>query len=151
MWLCPFPWRAGSPCTSHNVAWAEAYLHTKWHPNPSNRLATIDVSKMGAVLPLGGAGSPSKTIWPRPRTTSVPSCILIHPAVWPQRTWAENWGLCHFGGARFPYNTMWPGPRPTFTLSFILIHPTVWPQYTNVTYRQDRRDRQNRTDIGPIP
>jgi len=23
------------------VAWTEAYLHTKWHPNPSNRLATI--------------------------------------------------------------------------------------------------------------
>jgi len=25
----------------HNVAWAEAYLHTKCHLNPSNRLATI--------------------------------------------------------------------------------------------------------------
>jgi len=24
-----------------NVAWAKAYLHTKLHPNPSNRLATI--------------------------------------------------------------------------------------------------------------
>jgi len=24
--------------------------------------------------------------------TSVPSGILIHPAVWPQQTWAENWG-----------------------------------------------------------
>jgi len=24
---------------------------------------------------------------------------LIHPAVWPQQTWAENWGLCPFGGA----------------------------------------------------
>jgi len=23
------------------VAWAEAYLYTKWHPNPSNRLTTI--------------------------------------------------------------------------------------------------------------
>jgi len=30
--LCPFPWgewRAMSP--SNSVAWAEAYLHTKWH------------------------------------------------------------------------------------------------------------------------
>ena len=25
----------------YNVAWAEAYLHTKWHLDPSNRLATI--------------------------------------------------------------------------------------------------------------
>ena len=27
--------------TAHNVAWAEAYLFTKWHLDPSNRLATI--------------------------------------------------------------------------------------------------------------
>jgi len=27
--------------TQHNVAWAEAYLHTKWHLDPCNRLATI--------------------------------------------------------------------------------------------------------------
>jgi len=25
----------------HNVAWAEAYPFTKWHLDPSNRLATI--------------------------------------------------------------------------------------------------------------
>jgi len=25
----------------NNVAWAEAYLHTKWHPNLSNRLTTV--------------------------------------------------------------------------------------------------------------
>jgi len=25
----------------YNVAWAEAYLHIKWHPNPSNGLVTI--------------------------------------------------------------------------------------------------------------
>jgi len=36
---------------------------------------------------------------PGPRPTSVPSVILIHPAVWPQRTWAENWGLCPFWGS----------------------------------------------------
>ena len=30
---------AGSP--SNNVAWAKAYLRTKWHLNLSNRLATI--------------------------------------------------------------------------------------------------------------
>jgi len=32
----------------------------------------------------GGAGSPSDTMWPRSRPTSIPSGILSHPAVWPQ-------------------------------------------------------------------
>jgi len=44
------------------VAWAEAYLRTKWHPNPSNRVAAIDMGrKMGAAMPPffwgGGARS----------------------------------------------------------------------------------------------
>ena len=66
--------------------------------------------------------------------------ILIHPAVSPQRTWAENWGLCALPSlgrvAGSPPNTMWPGPRPTSVSSGILTHPTIWPQYTNVTDRQ---------------
>jgi len=33
-------------------------------------------------------------MWPRQRPTSIPSDILIHPAVWPQQTWAKNWGCC---------------------------------------------------------
>jgi len=38
--LCPFPW---GELGSHlkNAAWAKAYLHTKWHLDPSNQLATI--------------------------------------------------------------------------------------------------------------
>jgi len=39
---------AGSP--SNNVAWVEAYLRTKWYPDPPNRLATIihqDYSQTG--------------------------------------------------------------------------------------------------------
>jgi len=49
--LWPFPWE-GESCVpiQHNVTWAKAYLHTKWHLE------------------------------------------LIHPAVWPQQTWVENWG-----------------------------------------------------------
>jgi len=38
----------------------------------------------------------------------MPSAILIHPAVWPQQTWAENWGgrLCPFeGGELGPHLT----------------------------------------------
>jgi len=55
-----------------------------------DRLATRDMGrKVGtAAVPLsvGGAGSPSKTMWPGPKPTSVPSDILIHPTVWPQYT-----------------------------------------------------------------
>jgi len=58
-----------------------------------DRLATIDMGrKVGAAVPPlgGGAGSPSNTMWPRPRPTSVPSGILTHPPGWLQQTWAEN-------------------------------------------------------------
>ena len=30
------------------------------------------------------SGSPSNTMWPGPRSTSVQSGVLINPAVWPQ-------------------------------------------------------------------
>jgi len=41
----------------------------------------------GYCAPLfgGEAGSPSDTMPPGPRTTSIPGGILIHPAVWPQQ------------------------------------------------------------------
>jgi len=59
----------------------------------------------GATLNFGGSDSTSNTMSPGPRLTSVPSGILIHPAVWPQRTWAENWGQCpfFFGGGALPH------------------------------------------------
>ena len=57
--------------------------------------------------------------------------MLIHPAVWPQQTWAKKWGLCFFlGGAGSPCNTTLPGPRPTSVPSGILINPAIWPQQT---------------------
>jgi len=57
-----------------------------------DRLATIDMGRtLGAAPLLARAGSPSHTMSPGPRPTSISSGILIHPAVWPQRTWAENW------------------------------------------------------------
>jgi len=42
----------------------------------------------GTAVPLSvwGAWTPSTTMWSGPRPTSVPSGILIHPAVWPQYT-----------------------------------------------------------------
>ena len=45
--------------------------------------------KIGRLLcPLfeGGSGSPSNTMWPGPRPTTIPSGALIHPTVWPQYT-----------------------------------------------------------------
>jgi len=42
--------------------------------------------KLGAVPLLRGDGSPSDTLWPGPRPTSVPCFILIHPTVWAQCT-----------------------------------------------------------------
>jgi len=52
----------------HNVAWAEVYLLTE---------------KWGLLCPfVRGSGVPINTMSPRPRPTSVPSGILIHPAIW---------------------------------------------------------------------
>jgi len=77
---------AGSPFNT--VAWAEAYLHTKWHLNPSSRLATIDMGRKfggGEAVPLFGVStlagsSPSNTVSPGPRPTSVPSDPSSHLA-----------------------------------------------------------------------
>jgi len=38
----------------------------------------------GCYAPFAEAGTPSNTMWPGPRPTSMPSAILIHPAVLPQ-------------------------------------------------------------------
>jgi len=75
--------------TGNNVTWAEAQLCTKWHLDPSSRLCAIDMGrKLGAAVPFlrGGDTSPSNTMWPRPRPTSKPRGVLIHPPVWPQCT-----------------------------------------------------------------
>ena len=97
----------------------------------------------GCCAPFVGAGTPSNTMspGPRPRPTSVPSCILTVPPP-----------LLEGGGAGLKSNTMWPRPRPTCLPSFILIRPTVWPQYTNVTDREDRQrsDRIGRTVLQTV-
>jgi len=86
------------------------------------------------LLSQVGARFPSNTMWPRPRSISVPSGIFIHLAVWPQQIWAKNWvGLCPFsGGAESPSHRKSPGPRPTSIPSGILMHPAVWPQQKNI-------------------
>jgi len=58
--------------------------------------------KIGRLCPFrGGAGSPSNTMWPGPRPTSLPNGILIHPAVWHNRHGPEIGGGCApFSGER---------------------------------------------------
>ena len=36
----------------HKLAWAEAYLHTKWHLSPSSRLATTDNGRKLWTVPV---------------------------------------------------------------------------------------------------
>ena len=80
-------------------------------------------------MPLlrGGTGSPSNTMWPGLRSTSVPSGIFIHPAVWPQYTWAENWGRAPLGGVGSPSNTTaW---AKAYLPTMCHLEPsTIWPQ-----------------------
>jgi len=75
------------------IACNQLYISPGWFLNKSSavaemgdRLATIDMGRKlgGAVSLMGGAGSPSNTMWPMPRPTSLLSFILIRPTVWPQ-------------------------------------------------------------------
>jgi len=71
------------------VAWAEAYVHDKGYLDP----ATIDMARKLGALPSfwgGEAGSTSNTLSLGPWPTSLPSAILIQPAIWPRQIWAEN-------------------------------------------------------------
>jgi len=91
----------------HNVSWAEAYLHIKWHRDPSSRLATINIGRKVGAVPL------------------------IHSVVWPQQTGQKVGGYAPFfgGGAGSPSSTVWPGPRPTSMIpSDILLHSAIWRQ-----------------------
>jgi len=61
-----------------------------------DRLAKIGMGrKVGAAVPLyvRRSWSPSNTMSPWV-PISIPSGILIHPAVWPQQTWAEKLSGC---------------------------------------------------------
>jgi len=61
----------------------------------------------GGALFLEVDGSPSNTKSPGPRLTSIPSRILVHPAVWPQQTLAENWGCASLGEGLGPHLTQY--------------------------------------------
>ena len=88
--------------------------------------------KIGGCALWGRSGSPSNNVHGS-RSTSLPSGILIHPALLATTGVGENWGLCPFferGGGGSPYNTTSRGLRFIPEPSGILIHLAVWPQQT---------------------
>jgi len=74
-----------------------------------------------------------RTKSPGLRPNCIPSGILVHPGVWPQRTLSENWGggLCPSrGGELGPYLTQYHvgrsrRPTPNSVPSGTLIHAAV--------------------------
>jgi len=89
----------------------------------------------------------------RLRPTSLPSGILIHPAIWPQQIWPKIGGLRPLlgRGAGSPSNTVWPGPRPTCVPCFIFncsIQPFGHSTPTSQTGQTGQTDRQRSDSIG---
>jgi len=75
----------------------------------------------------------------------MPSGIWIHPDVWPQQTWAENWGLCGacaLLGELGPHLTQCGRDRGLPHAKFHLD-----PQYTNVTDWTGHKDRTGQTTV----
>jgi len=76
----------------YNVVWAEAYLRSKWHLDPSSRLATIRGAKSGGLLCpflVGSDLGPHLTQCGRGRELLNAKFHLdpsVHPTVWPQYT-----------------------------------------------------------------
>jgi len=125
-------------------AWAEAYLPTKWHIDPS----TTDMGrKLGALSPFGGGGdgSPYNAVWPGPRPTCMPSFILIHPSIWPQQIWAKNWGLCPLlgEGELGPHLTQCGHLYPYAKFH---LDPSNRLATVHQRHRQDRRRPKDRTE-----
>ena len=133
------------------MATAEADLHTKWYLDPSSRFSTTDMDPKFAAVPFldWGAGSPSNTMWPVPRPTSLPSGVLSNPAIWPQQTWAKNWkGCAPFGGrgAGFPSNSV--ARAEAYLRAKFHLYPSKCLPTIHQRHRQDRTDTQRSDRIG---
>jgi len=107
--------------------------------------------KIGGCALFGrGSWSPSGTVWPGPRPTSIPSGIFINAAVWPQQIWAENWGLCPFGGGGpgSPSSTKWPGRGlPACQVSCWSVQPFG---HSTPTLQRGQTGQTDSTDNHPI-
>ena len=135
----PLSWRGGTPSNTmwpgpRSTSVPYQLASSSIQPFGLNRHGPKNCVGMGVGVPFfwGLLQGPHRTKSPGPRPTPIPSGILVHSAVWPQLTLAENLGLCPFrgGGAGSPFNTMLHSPRarPTSVPSGILIHAAVWPQ-----------------------
>jgi len=71
-------WRSVQESPSVNKSSAAAEIGDRGHNRPG-------MERGGDAVPLSWrAGTPSNTMWPGLRSTSIPSGVFIHPAVWPQ-------------------------------------------------------------------
>jgi len=70
-------------CASRRIKYNSLLLSSSWLRWAT--VATVDMGpKEGDAVPLSRrAGTPSNTVWPGPRSTSVPSGVFIHPTIWP--------------------------------------------------------------------
>jgi len=95
-WLCSF-WRRE---LRHHLTQRRLgrglppYQVASWSIQPFGHNTHGPKIGWGSAFFLAGSGSPSNTKSPGLKPTSIPSGILVHPAFWPQRTLAENWGGC---------------------------------------------------------
>jgi len=98
-------------------------------------VATIDMGRKegGCYAPFAGSVTPSSTMWPGPRSTSVPH----HAASSSSQPFGYNRHGPKLGGvgcalflgvAGSTSNTMLRRPRPTSVPSGTVIHAAVWPQ-----------------------
>jgi len=114
-----------------------------------DRSATVDISRKegGCCAPFGrGELGPHLTMLPVPRPSSVPSGILIHPAVWPQQTSAANWGLKPLGNW-VPIQHNVAGAEAYLCAKF---HFDPRNRLAAIHQRCRQTDRIGREDNGPI-
>ena len=110
--------------------------------------------KFGSGLrpPFGEVnGVPSNTKSPGPRSSSIPSDILIHAAISPQHIWAENWGVCCAPLGRGSWVPVYHNVARAKAYSRAKFHldpsnrlATVHQRYRQ-TGEKDGQDRQDRT------
>ena len=108
--------------------------------------------KWGQVVPISvGELGPHLTQRPSPMPTSVPSAILIHPDVWPQYTWAENWGICPLFGEELGAHLTQCGQAEAYLHAMFHLDPSnrlarVHQKRYRQTDRTDMTDKTGQTD-----
>ena len=119
----------------HSVGWAAAYLRTKWRPDPSSHLATIDMGRK-----VGSCCAPSVG-WLGPHLTQCPlgRCLPRYQvASWSIQPFGHNTPNitdrqhCHSIGQtvlqmvsqKFPKRNLLP--HTTTTTTTTVLRPSVW-------------------------